>query len=78
MRKSEGITWAASIAVFLAIGLTGPTIHAQDESRIVGGVPSSAARRPYSVSLMDRGGHFCGGSLIQADRVLTAQHCTLT
>jgi trypsin len=46
------------------------------ETRIIGGFQAEENRYPYSVSLQDRfSGHFCGGSLILKDVVLTAAHC---
>ena len=43
--------------------------------RIIGGIESPLGRHPYAVSLQDDRGHFCGGSLIAPDVVLTAAHC---
>ncbi|OXA46324.1 trypsin delta [Folsomia candida] len=43
---------------------------------IVGGEPANIEDFPYQVSLQFNGAHFCGGSLISPDRVLTAAHCT--
>lgn len=43
--------------------------------RIIGGRESTKGRFSYAVSLEDRIGHFCGGSLIGPDVVLTAAHC---
>ncbi|WDE00214.1 serine protease [Thalassomonas actiniarum] len=44
--------------------------------RIVGGEESVPHSRPYQVSLQSTdGSHFCGGSLIGDDLVLTAAHC---
>ncbi|EED90735.1 trypsin-like serine protease, partial [Thalassiosira pseudonana CCMP1335] len=44
-------------------------------TRIVGGSQVSYCRYSYTVSLQDSIGHFCGGSLIAKDVVLTAAHC---
>jgi trypsin len=46
-----------------------------DGSRVIGGVAAQTRRYPYAVSLQYAGEHFCGGSLIAPDIVLTAGHC---
>jgi trypsin len=43
--------------------------------RIIGGDEAQSGRYSYTVSLQDKMGHFCGGSLIAPDVVLTAAHC---
>jgi len=43
--------------------------------RIIGGDQAEHDRYPYVVSLQDDYGHFCAGSLIGSDVVLTASHC---
>ncbi|XP_053663425.1 trypsin-1-like [Anopheles marshallii] len=48
-----------------------------NEERIVGGVPVNIRDFPYQVSLR-RGRHFCGGSIIDVEWILTAAHCTRT
>ncbi|XP_050072540.1 trypsin 3A1-like [Anopheles maculipalpis] len=48
-----------------------------NEERIVGGVPVDIRDFPYQVSLR-RGRHFCGGSIIDVEWILTAAHCTRT
>ena len=44
-------------------------------SRIIGGTETSDGQYSYTVSLQDEFGHFCGGSLIARDVVLSASHC---
>ncbi|XP_016979449.1 trypsin theta [Drosophila rhopaloa] len=46
------------------------------EGRIVGGQDTTIRAHPYQVSLQTKkGSHFCGGSLIDAETVVTAAHC---
>ena len=45
-------------------------------SRIAGGVDAAPGEFPHQVSMYSNGGgFFCGGSLIEADKVLTAAQC---
>ncbi|KAM8714785.1 hypothetical protein ACLKA7_001189 [Drosophila subpalustris] len=44
--------------------------------RIVNGEPTTIEAHPYQVSIQTtKGSHFCGGSLINEDTVVTAAHC---
>ncbi len=70
-----------------ALGLSGCALELADvdknelstvtekEQSIVGGVSTTIAQHPWQVSLQFGSSHFCGGSIIAADWVLTAQHC---
>ena len=45
------------------------------QPRIIGGSEANEGRYSFAVSMQDRIGHFCGGSLIAPDVVLSAAHC---
>ena len=46
-----------------------------DNNRIINGEEAPEGRYSYAVSLQDNYGHFCGGTLIAPDVVLSAAHC---
>jgi trypsin len=58
----------AATAVALSTG-------AASADEIVGGTPVASGAYPWMVSLGSNGRHFCGGSLIAPDVVMTAAHC---
>jgi hypothetical protein len=47
------------------------------EEPIVGGTTASQGDFPFIVSIQKSGSHFCGGSLLNANTVLTAAHCAV-
>jgi secreted trypsin-like serine protease len=73
------------LGVFGMVGslLLGGCVAAEDgseelgyeQSEIVGGTDADISAFPHQVSLQIEGSHFCGGSVLDANWVLTAQHC---
>ncbi|XP_017469616.1 PREDICTED: trypsin-like [Rhagoletis zephyria] len=54
----------------------GAYMSSELDGRIVGGVATTIEDHPYQVSISTKlGGHFCGGSLLNENIVVTAAHC---
>ncbi|KAF5024518.1 hypothetical protein F66182_3458 [Fusarium sp. NRRL 66182] len=72
MQLKSALVTALSVPMAAALPQSIP------ENGIVGGEQASAAEFPFIVSLQRRqdGFHFCGGTLINANTVLTAAHCS--
>ncbi|KAL7850291.1 hypothetical protein SRHO_G00196400 [Serrasalmus rhombeus] len=72
-----------TLSLVLLIGFLAKGCHSQLNvcgmaplnTRIVGGQDASPGSWPWQVSLKNNDGHFCGGSLINSNWVLTAAHC---
>jgi len=45
------------------------------QSKIVGGIEAVRGAYPYQISLRRRGGHICGGTIIDENTIITAAHC---
>ncbi|RKH05020.1 peptidase S1 [Corallococcus sp. CA053C] len=78
--------WAAASVLSLLVVGCGPQEKREEQAPaeppasttqdIVGGTNTTIAENPWQVSLQSSGGsHFCGGSIIDANWILTAQHC---
>ncbi|WYZ39659.1 hypothetical protein EsH8_III_001573 [Colletotrichum jinshuiense] len=70
-------TLALAGLVSLAMAAPAPAPMPQDEVQIVGGTLAVAGDFPFIVSLQRSGSHFCGGSLLNANTVITAAHCSV-
>lgn len=60
-----------------ALVAAAPAAQPQDDFsvQIVGGSAATAGQFPYIVSVQVSGSHYCGGSLLNANTVITAAHC---
>jgi secreted trypsin-like serine protease len=65
----QSLATLAMPAVAMAVAIP------QDTVQIVGGVAASQGDFPFIVSMQRSGSHICGGSLLNANTVLTAAHC---
>jgi len=75
LRKSL-IAFAVLTSTTALASTTIKSINSASEVRIVGGDEVKPYSRPYQVSVQSSSGsHFCGGSLIAPNLVLTAAHC---
>ena len=67
--KSVFVALAAAIALGVTVFAAGPT------EAIVGGSAAGNGAYSFMASVQDGGSHFCGGSVIASQVVLTAAHC---
>lgn len=66
------------VVVVLLIGIVADSLGAVPQSRIIDGHDARYAEAPYIVSLQRAGEkHFCAGSIIHKNWVLTAGHCLI-
>ncbi|KAH7141753.1 trypsin-like cysteine/serine peptidase domain-containing protein [Dactylonectria macrodidyma] len=61
----------------LAVPMVAALPQLVPENGIVGGEAAASGDFPFIVSLSQSGSHFCGGTLINANTVLTAAHCSV-
>ncbi|CAK9825264.1 TRYP7 [Anthophora retusa] len=56
-------------------GANAATLTLNLDPKIVNGENVKPGEIPFQVSLQTRGSHFCGGSILNANYILTAAHC---
>lgn len=79
-RRNRTLALVALVAMSVALGLALSRRENKIDrdlipSHVIGGSVAGPDRYSYAVSLQNSYGHFCGGSLITRDIVLTAAHC---
>lgn len=77
--RFPGARGLLATALVMTLGAAAQTAAAAPElltPSIVGGTDAPAGQYPFIVSLQIKGfGHWCGGTLISPDMVITAAHC---
>merc|ERR1719393_1205829 len=79
--KMNQLSTLIVLSTLAAVVATGRTIrgggHHRElqRNRIIGGSEAQEDRYSFAVSLQDRIGHFCGGTLISPDAIVSAAHC---
>ncbi|XP_030554493.1 trypsin delta-like [Drosophila novamexicana] len=63
------------ISYFFVLFLLFCTMTVLDAYRIVNGHPIDIQEAPWQVSIQKYGFHFCGGSIVASQIILTAAHC---
>ncbi|XP_069679948.1 trypsin-7-like [Periplaneta americana] len=61
--------------ITVCLGASPRVLRRHFDGRIVGGTPTDISNYPYQVSMQVLESHYCGGSIISNNWVLTAGHC---
>jgi trypsin len=76
IKTAKNLKISMKYLALAAVAFALPTDEVPVEN-IVGGTPVSPPfKYPWLVSLQNRGSHFCGGSLLNANTIITAAHCS--
>ncbi|XP_018377214.1 PREDICTED: chymotrypsin-2-like [Trachymyrmex cornetzi] len=59
----------------LLIALAVLGVYGDEPNKLVNGIPTTIEKNPHCVSLRINNSHFCGGSIIGSQYILTAGHC---
>uniref|UniRef100_A0A8C8AVN7 Ovochymase 2 n=1 Tax=Otus sunia TaxID=257818 RepID=A0A8C8AVN7_9STRI len=80
-KKGHCFVWGSALQLNLECGQkaqeTAPWSYLNLFTRIVGGNQVKQGSHPWQVSLKRRQKHFCGGTIVSAQWVVTAAHCVL-
>ena len=63
--------------LMLLLYMTNSIFLSAQNQNIIGGQPIDISQAPWIVSIQESGSHFCGGSIINAEWILTAAHCVV-
>jgi trypsin len=75
LRSSKGRELVTQLFDTADVNTDPPAVENFKETRIIGGDDADKGEYGYTVSLEDDFGHFCGGTLIRPDIVMSAAHC---
>lgn len=75
LRSSKGRELVTQLFDTADVNTDPPAVENFKETRIIGGDDVDKGDYGYTVSLEDNFGHFCGGTLIRRDIVMSAAHC---
>ncbi|XP_012527748.1 chymotrypsin-1 [Monomorium pharaonis] len=61
--------------ILIALAIIG--VYGDEPDKLVNGIPTTIEEYPHCVSLRIKDNHFCGGSIIDPEYILTAGHCVV-